>query len=231
VEETDIGGRVRIENESDAPGIGSDLFEQLEPFASNRVLKIGESRQVLTGTRQAHHEAATDRVADKRKYDRYRARFLLHDPRHLISTGYDHVGRHADQFSCKDASLVGIAASPTIVGLDIAPLDPAEVVKALAQRCDIGLRLQIALWVPHQRADPPQARALLCICRERPCKRAAQQRDEVAAVRLIELHSIPCQLGPNGSFTRLEAGSQPLREWFCNRRAADALHRVGSKQR
>ena len=46
VEETDIGRCVRIEDESGASGAGGNLFEQLKPFAPDRILKIGESGDV-----------------------------------------------------------------------------------------------------------------------------------------------------------------------------------------
>src|SRR5262245_32792186 len=142
--------------------------------------------EVLAGTRSTGHKAAADRVADEREYDRYGLRFLLKDPRHLIRTGQHDVGRRGDQLSCKSAGLVGIAAGPTIVDLDIASFDPAQALQALRQRCDIGLRLWIALGVSHQDADAPHPLGLFRPCLERPCgRRAAEQCDE-----LVPSHSI-----------------------------------------
>ena len=46
------------------------------------------------------------------------------------------------------------------------------------------------------RYPAPRCR-LLCARRERPCRRAAEQRDEVAPFQLIELRSGPLQPGPN----------------------------------
>src|SRR5262245_61620455 len=74
----------------------------------------------------------------------------------------------------------GIAAGPTIVDLDIASFEPAQALQALQQRRDIGLSLHIALGVPHEHADPPHPLGLLRPGRERPCGRAAEQRDELA---------------------------------------------------
>ena len=43
---------------------------------------------------------------------------------------------------------------------------------------------------------------LLRARRERPCRGRAEQRNEIAAFQLIELHSVPCQPGPNCSISK-----------------------------
>src|SRR5262249_10650477 len=84
------------------------------------------------------------------------------------------------------ASLVGIVASPTIVDLDIASFNPAQVLEALQQRGDIGLSLRITLGVSHEHADAPHPLGLPRPRRERPCsRRAAEQYDEVAPSQSI----------------------------------------------
>src|SRR5262249_32444401 len=123
--------QLRIEYESDSSGAGSNLFEYLDPLAPDRILEIGKAGDVLAGTCQTGGKAAADRVADEREYDRYGLRFLLNDPCHLIRAGHDDVGRRGDQLSCKSTSLVGIAAGPTIVDLDVAPFNPAQALQAL----------------------------------------------------------------------------------------------------
>src|SRR5215468_7571072 len=80
VEETHVGSSVGAEDESDSFGVGCNLFHQLEPFTSNRILEIGKAGEVLTGTCQTGRKAAANRVADEGEYDRYGARFLLKDP-------------------------------------------------------------------------------------------------------------------------------------------------------
>src|SRR4029453_6786752 len=129
-------------------------------------------------------KAAANRIADKREYNRDGPRFLLKDPCHLVGAGHDYVRRHADQFSCKGASLVGIAPSPTIVDLDIASLNPAKVFEASPQRRNIGLSLRIALGVSHEHANAPHPLSLLRARRERPGGRcAAGHSDELAPLQ------------------------------------------------
>src|SRR5262249_3660315 len=143
--------------------------------------KIGKAGDVLAGTCQTRRKGAANRVADECEYDRYGPRFLLKDPCHLIRTGHHDVGHHGDQLSCKGVSLLGIAASPTIVDLDIASFNPAQALEASQQRCDIRLSLRIPLGVPHEHADAPHPLGLMRPRRERPCRhRAAEQCDEVA---------------------------------------------------
>src|SRR5262249_40540286 len=153
---------------------------------TNRILEIGKAGDVLAGACQTGHKAAADRVADEREYDRYGLRFFLKDPCHLIRTGHHDVGRRGDQLSCKSASLVGIAAGPAIVDLDIASFNPAQVLQAFQQRCDIGLSFRISLGVSHEDADAPHPLGLRRPRGERPCgRRAAEQCDEVAPFHLI----------------------------------------------
>ena len=57
----------------------------------------------------------------------------------------------------------------------------------LCKRGNQGLLIRIALGSPHQHTDAPHALALLRARREGPSRRAAEQRDELAA-----FHSITC---------------------------------------
>jgi hypothetical protein len=47
------------------------------------------------------------------------------------------------------------------------------------------LPLRIVFVVGHEHADPPHPVALLCARRERPRRRAAEERNEIAAVHSI----------------------------------------------
>jgi hypothetical protein len=62
----------------------------------------------------------------------------------------------------------------------------------MQERRDAGLTFRIVGRQGQQHADPPHPVALLRPRRERPCRRrAAEQRDELAAFYLIELHFGP----------------------------------------
>src|SRR5207244_1610399 len=58
---------------------------------------------------------------------------------------------------------------------------PTKLLKRLPERRDIGLRIRIVLRERHQHAYAPHPLDLLRLCRDRPaCRRAAEERDEIA---------------------------------------------------
>src|SRR5215831_15468177 len=65
---------------------------------------------------------------------------------------------------------------PTSVDLQIPALHPAQFLQLLQKRCELRLSFRIT----HQRADPPDSLGLLRPRRNRPCRRAAEHRDELA---------------------------------------------------
>src|SRR5262249_46556806 len=75
---------------------------------------------------------------------------------------------------------IDVRSGKANIDLDIAPLLPAQPMQFLPERRYLSLRSRIALGISHQHADAPHPLALLRACRERPRRRAAKQRDEVA---------------------------------------------------
>jgi hypothetical protein len=65
----------------------------------------------------------------------------------------------------------------------------------MQERRDAGLTFRIVGRQGQQHADPPHPVALLRPRRERPRRRAAEQRDELAPSQLIEEHSVPTSQG------------------------------------
>jgi hypothetical protein len=60
-------------------------------------------------------------------------------------------------------------------------------------------------------------RSALRVRRERPRNRlAAEQRDEIAALQLIELHAVPCQPGPDCRISCAGGGSHSRRQLLAN---------------
>src|SRR6266511_1176784 len=77
------------------------------------------------------------------------------------------------------------ACTPAIVDLQVAADGPAPLLQPLQERCKAGLSFRIVRGRAHEHADAPHPLALLRARRERPRSRAADKRDELAA-----LHSI-----------------------------------------
>jgi hypothetical protein len=59
---------------------------------------------------------------------------------------------------------------------------PPELLKSIAQCGNEALRFRIALTKHHQHADPSHLASLLRARRERPRRRAAEQRDDLASM-------------------------------------------------
>src|SRR5262249_52386055 len=100
------------------------------------------------------------------------------------------VGRECDQFGCIFANLFG-AGRPARVDAHIMAVDPAQFPQPAEERRDAGSAFRIVRGGAHEHADAPHPLALLRARRERPCGSAADERDELAAFQLIELHSFP----------------------------------------
>src|SRR5262249_42649347 len=76
---------------------------------------------------------------------------------------------------------LGISCSPTIHDLDVAPFNPAELLKPLQERSYPALSFPIICCERRQHTDMPQSAVLLRSRRERPCRRrAAEKCDELA---------------------------------------------------
>jgi hypothetical protein len=107
----------------------------------------------------------------------------------------DEIDLQADQLDCHLGEARTASLRPAIFHGDRATLDPAE----FAQPLDKGGG-QLAPGGRGLRAKEPDDRhlpRLLCPRRERPCSRATEQRDKLAA-----LHCFPCmQVTPNSAFT------------------------------
>src|SRR5438132_14001072 len=134
MEEPDVGRCVWMEDEPDMFDLRCNLVEDLQPFATNRVLVIGESSGVTPGLFKTGYKATADRVADKHEDDGYAAGFLPQNLRYLVAAAYDHVRHLADQFFCERPRLFGATASQAIVDPNIIALDPPQPPEALAQR-------------------------------------------------------------------------------------------------
>src|SRR3984885_11341764 len=170
-----------MQDEPDAANLRRDLFQCLQPLASDCIFQNGETREVSAGLRHVRNVTTAERIADDHEYNWYGACFLLQNRRYLIRTRYNHVRVHSDQLSGEGPRHVGVAAGPTNVEADIAALHPTQILKAALKGCDAGLSFIITFGVWHQHSDAPHGLALLRACSERPrCRRSAEKRYELA---------------------------------------------------
>jgi hypothetical protein len=159
---------------------GRDFFEQFEPFSAEGVLVQGKSSDVAARTRQALDEACANRVNDTHEHNRHRAGRLLERSHRCARRGENDLGRERDKFCRVSATALGIERAPTNVDPCVAPDRPAPFLKSLMEHCDAGVSFRIVGGQVHQHPDASHPPALLCPRRERPRRRAAEKRDELA---------------------------------------------------
>jgi hypothetical protein len=75
---------------------------------------------------------------------------------------------------------IDIIAVPSQLDPHVAAIGPTQVRKRLRERGEAGLIHGIVFVEPQEHADAPHAVALLCLRRERPRRRAAEEGDELA---------------------------------------------------
>src|SRR5262249_30145104 len=146
--------------------------------------------------------------------------------------GDDKIGLEIDELLGHRLRSDWLAGIRTIVDMKVAAFAPSQLLESLLQHRAALHVLGIILGQRHQDADAPQAFALRAH-RQRPsCRRAAEQRDELAPIRLIEMHPIPYRLGPRtnriyNSRTSQEVSRRrwPYPELGTPRRQSDRYHR------
>jgi hypothetical protein len=94
-------------------------------------------------------------------------------------TCQDDVGLQADQLPRECSYPNGVITAPMKVDPQVAAIGPLQLRKRLRERGEATLPLGIVFVIPHEHADAPHAVALLRACRERPSRRAAEERDEI----------------------------------------------------
>src|SRR5215831_8280331 len=171
------GGIAGIGHDRQMAQTGDNLAQEFEPLAG----KIGglgrQTGDVAARSRQAWYEAGADRIVRRREHDRDNRCHLLcrkHGPSHR----YDHIDLESDELNGNLAEALGTSLGPTILDRQGAALDPAEFAQSLNKGgypCTPSRR--------RARSKEPNDRHLRWLLRSRcegPCRRAADQRDEVA---------------------------------------------------
>src|SRR5262245_27723109 len=166
----------------------SDLLEQCQPFADQRVfIRMRESGYIGFRTGRAYYDGALGSVQDLDKDDRYCVGRQSQSGQSGRGVYDNHIWCRAHQFFCQRMRALNVACSPVIVRSDVASLRPTQILQRLAEGRNTGLSLGVALGKAHQHADPPHPLTLLRAHHSGPRRRcaAAEQRDELAAFHSI----------------------------------------------
>src|SRR4029077_20491317 len=214
--------RFRVEQERDPVDVRRNLLEQLQPLAAQRGLDSGETGDVAARPRQRRDEAAADRIRNARENDGDGARFWQQRRRGGCRMRKNEAGLQRDEFLRELFPWPRVLGRhPARVHPDFVALRPPELLQSLPESRAVGLRFRVALRIAHQRPNPPHPVSLLRARRERPRRRAAETRDEIApphsitssASNWIELGtSMPsalavCKLMTNSNLVDCNTGS------------------------
>src|SRR4029077_21103900 len=96
------------------------------------------------------------------------------------AVGHAHVWCEGDEFGRRGSRTIRVARPPANLHSEIVALCPTHLPQSLPNSADTSLSFWIGFGICHQHTDPPHGHTLLRPCRERPRRRAADQRDEVA---------------------------------------------------
>jgi hypothetical protein len=113
----------------------------------------------LKGSRETRHKALANGIDQIPEHDGDGGGLLLENPRGRRARGKNEVGFARDDLLCKALKHIHIGSTPAVVDLEVAALDPAELLQTIMECSDQALGLGIILRVLHQHGEP--ARSLL----------------------------------------------------------------------
>src|SRR5262245_42692953 len=99
--------------------------------------------------------------------------------RQRSARGQNDVWRQRDQFRCIFAIVFGIGCGKAIINPHIVAVGPAQLLQSLLECREAYLVVLIVRGQTREHRDPPHPLPLLRACRNRPRRRAADQRDEL----------------------------------------------------
>ena len=91
-------------------------------------------------------------------------------------------GASATSSAARPAQKFAVARTDAVLDPNVAPDDPSQLLQTLTKGCQASLPFRIVRGPRAEHPDAPHALALLRPRRQRPRRRAAEQRDELAAL-------------------------------------------------
>src|SRR5262249_19604749 len=140
-----------------------------------------KTRDVAARSREARDKSAADRIGDHGENDRNSARLLQKRRCSRCGVRKNEIGPQRDKFFRELSHQVRVAGcGPAGVKLNVPALHPAELAETVTECRNVALSLRVALGIAHQHTNSPHPVGLLPTRRERPGRRAAEERDEIA---------------------------------------------------
>src|SRR5215468_8656454 len=136
---------------------------------------------------QAIDDTRAYRISHGREHDGQSAAEMLQSCHGYGAAGQDDVGREREQFRGIFCAPVGVVLGPADVDPHITSNIPAQFLQALVERCKSILTFRVVRSPVHEDTNPPRTFWLLRTRRQRPRRRAAEKRDEVAPLHCLML--------------------------------------------
>jgi hypothetical protein len=204
---------VAIRQDRQSAKAGDDLAQEFEALARKSGRRERQAGDVAARPRQTGDEATAKRVRHCREHDRDdRGRLFRCERRR--SRRHNDIDLEPDKLGGDVRETLGASLRPTNLNRDGASLDPAKFAQSLHKS-----GYQLGMGGRCTRDKEPDSRQLPRLLRTRhewPRRRAAEERDELASLQLIEVHPIPHEPGPRKQDTELAGVSQEVTERFHN---------------
>ena len=190
-----LGECTGLPEHGDAGYVREHILEQLQALGGQLWGEKGEPSQVPSRLRQAGDEPILDRIPHDRSNDGDGHSCLSGGNGSRCIARDDEVDVKANQLHRQIREMLDLALREPILDRDVLILNIAELTQALPEGVDRRERVGGLRPSSQEEANLRDFRRLLRACRERPSRRAAEQRDELAPFHSTGLHAVPRQPG------------------------------------
>src|SRR6516225_6970794 len=160
--------------------MGKSVAQDFETLGAKISGLVGQPRGIAAGPREGSNEAGTNRIARHRKHNWDSRSRLLRSERRFVSARENEIDLKADEFSRDLGEALRNSLCRAILDGYGTPFDPAEFAQTAHKRldpCALACRRAGIEQADGQKLAGPLLRA----SRDRPRRRAAEERDEFAA--------------------------------------------------